>query len=454
MAGLPFIDGIAPERPALWDDTSTEWLTYGMLRDQAALWAARLTGPRGLVLLYAGNDRHSVSALIGALHAGHPVALFDPNLAADSRAELEATYRPMWIIGPEPNAIDHPNGRSSLHPDLAVLLSTSGSTGSAKLVRLTLDAMRSNAVGISAVLHIAGDEVGAGYLPLHYSYGLSVLTSHLTSGARVRLTNMSLTDREFWPAMRRAQITHMPGVPFHYQIMLKLGLERLNVPSIRVMTQAGGSLATELRQQAHAYMEKTSGQFFVLYGQTEAAPRMTTLQHQDFLTAPSSVGHPLPECRIEIREPDIDGHGEVVFHGPNVMMGYAESHHDLAKGDELQGTLMTGDIGRLDDAGRLTLSGRAKRMGKLYGLRINLDEVEMLINRFGSVAVTQTGDTLTVHVATTGDSGTDQALLKSIHSFLESRLTVPTTSYRFRVVPIIPRTERGKVNYPALEIEQ
>lgn len=451
MPALPFIDDIAPDRPALLDDVGGNWLTYGALADRAREWSAQMRGPRGVVFVYARNDVGSVAALLGALAADHVVALFDPNLSVEARAALEATYRPAWIVGPEADALAYPVDDGPLHPDVAVLLSTSGSTGSAKLVRLALTAMQANAMGIAEVLQIDEDDVASGYLPLHYSYGLSVLTSHLIRGARIRLTNMGLTDRAFWPAMREAGITHMPGVPFHHQIMLKLGLKRLNLPSLRTLTQAGGALDAALRAQAHEFMAATGGRFFVLYGQTEAAPRMTTLQHDDFPVAPRSVGTALPGCRIEIQDPDAEGRGEVVFHGPNVMLGYAETRDDLGRGDDMNGRLPTGDVGFLDAAGRLTLTGRVKRMGKIYGLRVSLDEIEMLANTLGPTAVTQTGESLTVHVATTGNAAADEALAHAILARLRERFTVPPTGYRTRIVHAIPRTERGKIDYSALE---
>lgn len=451
MAALPLIATVAPERPALLDDAGDTWLTYGALADRAREWAARMEGSRGLAFLYMRNDAGSVAALLGALAAGHAAALFDPDLSTEARAALEATYRPQWIVGPEVGALAHPGGEGPLHPDLAVLLSTSGSTGSAKLVRLPLRAIAANAVGIAEVLHIGAEDVAAGYLPLHYSYGLSVLTSHLVRGARIRLTDMGLTDRAFWPAMREAGITHMPGVPFHYQIMLKLGLRRLNLPTLRTLTQAGGALDPALRAQAHDFMAEAGGRFCVLYGQTEAAPRIATLQHEDFPAAPQSVGTALPGCRIEILDPDEQGRGEVVFHGPNVMLGYAESRDDLGLGDTMGGRLPTGDVGFLDAEGRLTLTGRVKRMGKIYGLRVSLDEIEMLANTFGPAAVTQTGEALTVHIASTGEAAGDEALAQAILARLRERFTVPFTSYRTRMVPAIPRTARGKVDYQALE---
>lgn len=435
------------------DDAGNDWLSYGELSDLAQGWATRISGPRALVFLYIRNDIDSVAALIGALSAGHAIALCDPRLPLSARRGLEEAYRPTWVIGPDSALVTHPDCGGPLHPGLAVLLSTSGSTGSAKLVRLTLGAIHANAEAIGKVLHIDHTDVAAGHLPLHYSYGMSVLSSHLARGARIRLTEMGFTDRSFWPAMRVAGVTHMPGVPFHHEIMLKLGLERINLPSLRSLTQAGGSLDLDSRRRAHEYMESVGGRFFVLYGQTEAAPRMTTLQHDDFEAAPQSVGKPLPGCRIEIREPDSNGHGEVIFYGPNVMLGYAQSREDLATGDEMVGQLPTGDVGYLDDAGRLTLIGRAKRMGKLYGLRINLDEVEMLASASSAAAVTQRGDALTFHVTTTGEATADEVLKQAILNQLRERFTLPPSSYQFRFIAEVPRTERGKIDYLRLDAQ-
>ena len=451
MTGFGLIEDVPADRPALADDAHGDWLSYGDLAALVRLWAGRVEGPRALAVIYPRNDTVSVAAILGALSAGHAVALFDPNLPAPARARLGAAYRPGWTIEPTLDSVVGSPDRVTLHQDLAVLLSTSGSTGSAKLVRLSGPAMLANASAIAEVLDIGADDVAAGHLPLHYSYGLSVLTSHLARGARIRLTGMGLTDKAFWPAIREAHVTHMPGVPFHYQVMLKLGLQRLRLPSLRTLTQAGGSLELELRWQAYRFMQESGGHFCVMYGQTEAAPRMTTLAHADFPAASGSVGTALPDCRIEIHDPDAGGCGEVVFHGPNVMLGYAESHADLARGDDLSGCLHTGDIGVLDDDGRLTLRGRIGRIRKLFGLRINLDEVEAAAADFGHSAVTLASDMLTIHTVSTGDAEADDELRATMRAGLRQRFTLPVNSYDVRFVATLPRNERGKVDYTALQ---
>lgn len=454
---MPFLLPEHRHRPALMDDAGGSWITYAEVADRAEAWQRRLQGPRGLVLAFVRNDVDSVAAMLGTMAAGHPLALFGADLGKAARDALVAAYQPDWLIDAGQSDDLAPRlttPETPLHPDLALLLSTSGSTGSPKLVRLSLPAITANAVAVADVLSVTADDVAAGYLPLHYSYGLSVLTSHLIRGARVRLTAAGLTDRQFWPAMREAAVTHFPGVPFHYQILAKLGLARLKLDSVRTMTQAGGALDVATRRLLHAHMDARGGRFHVLYGQTEAAPRMTTLVHEEFPEAPESVGKALAGCSITIRDPDQSGVGEVVFAGPNVMMGYAQRRADLALGDTQGGQLATGDMGRLDDAGRLHLSGRSKRFGKLFGLRINLDELETLAQTLTDAAVTMQGEQIIVHAVSAGSEQDNARLAEQLVELFSGRFTIPRTAYVVRPVTALARTERGKIDYQALDADR
>jgi acyl-CoA synthetase (AMP-forming)/AMP-acid ligase II len=216
------------------------------------------------------------------------------------------------------------------------------------------------------------------------------------------------------------------------------------------MTQAGGTLDVRIRKMAHDYMDARGGRFHVMYGQTEAAPRITTLAHEDFAAHAETVGPALPGGRIEIiganGVPDVEG--EVIYHGPNVMMGYAETPDDLALGNDMGGRLATGDIGRLDEEGRLTITGRIKRMGKIAGLRVNLDEVERALSGLGEeFAVVGKGEVLLLFHLPNADL---EALKERALKQLSDRFTLPKTAYRFQEIDVFPRTSRDKIDYLAL----
>lgn len=451
---MSFFDYPDDELPALRDDRSHAFIDYGELTRRTATWTDRLAGGKALVFLFIPNSIDGVAALLGAWRAGHAVALMDPALGEEARQSLLDAYAPEYVIAADPagelEVATYAAGPPP-HPDLALLLSTSGSTGSPKFVRLTLDQLLHNADAIAAVLDVQAGEVGCAHLPLHYSYGLSILTSHLVRGAPVLLTERSFTDRDFWATARAAAVAHLPGVPFHFQMMRRLRYERLNLPHLRVLTQAGGSLDIEARREAHRFMADRGGRFHVMYGQTEAAPRMTTLAHDDFVVAPESVGKALPGGSLEILDDDgnplgVGEAGLVFYRGPNVMLGYAERRADLALGDVQHGWLDTGDIGFLDADGRLTISGRAKRFGKIFGLRVNLDEIERTVTvLMGPAAVVQTGDQ--IHIAHTDPADAE------LVTRLASLFTIPRTAYRLHHLDAIPRNDRGKVDYRKLERE-
>ena len=163
------------------------------------------------------------------------------------------------------------------------------------------------------------------------------------------------------------------------------------------------------------------------------------------------MGIALPGCDIRIVNGDDEGRGEVEFIGPNVMMGYAEARADLVRGDELGGRLATGDIGYLRNNGALVLTGRAKRSGKIYGLRVNLDEIEAFANSVCETAVTQNGDILVFHIVSGNSVAVDDANCEDLVSKVKQRFTLPESCYRAVHVDHLPRTERGKIDYTALD---
>ena len=314
--------------------------------------------------------------------------------------------------------------------------------------------MLGNAGAIATTLAIESSDVAAAHLDFHYSYGLSVLTSHLSKGAALSLSDGKFTDRTFWNATRDAGVTHLPGVPLHYEIMARLGFKRLKIPAVKTMTQAGGRLAEAVRDQAYQYMEESNGRFFVMYGQTEAAHRMSTLQHSDYASHRNTVGHALPGGEFSIVDEQrnrvaINTQGEVLYRGSNVMMGYANDWRDLATPDSQSGELMTGDLGQLDEHGFLTITGRSSRFGKVYGWRVNLDEIEAHVGKAGSIACVEIDGVLGL-VMESDNSDYWQVNEQAVRELLSEQYTLPATAYQFFVVKEVPVSGRGKTDYRRL----
>jgi acyl-coenzyme A synthetase/AMP-(fatty) acid ligase len=422
----------------------------------------------GIVFLFTQNDLASLVGLLASWAAGQPVALLDPALPNDAVAQLLAIYHPEILLGYELDdssyrCIRQESGtrprihlacspiRQSIHPDLALLLSTSGSTGSPKFVRLSHSAVAVNARQIAEALAITSDDIGIAHLPMHYSYGLSIATSHLIAGASVSLMAGRVTEPTFWRRIGEDGGTHFPGVPFHYSVLDRLGIKRLVPASVRTFTQAGGHLDHQTRWRCYEAIVERGGRFYVMYGQTEAGPRITTLQSDEFPENSSSVGSALSGGHLLIIGDDgkaeLPGiEGNVVYQGPNVMMGYATSREDLALPDMLAGRLETGDRGTLSSDGILTLTGRTQRFAKIAGLRIALDEIESLLGSTGSIAALASNERILLYLKPSAG----QDIAEGVRRFA-CRLHLPSAVFVTRLVEDLPLKANGKIDYKALE---
>jgi acyl-CoA synthetase (AMP-forming)/AMP-acid ligase II len=444
-SGVPFVRAIARygNRSALvGPDGST--LSHielaGRVRE-----LAELIGPtRRLVLVTGSNTLDAVVAYLAALHGGHPVLLATDH---QHREALVARYDPDVVAGDGPAVDERRAGTAHLlHPDLALLLSTSGSTGSAKLVRLSRDNVQANATAIADYLDIRDTDRALLSLPIHYCYGLSVLNSNLARGAAVLLTDRSVVDPEFWALVHEHGATSLHGVPYTFDLLDRVGFGRMSLPSLRYVTQAGGRLAPEQVRHHAGLAERGGWRFFVMYGQTEATARMAYLPPDLAATHPTAIGVPIPGGAFEIRPAgDAPDTGELLYRGPNVMLGYAERPADLALGRTVD-VLATGDIGRRRPDGNYEITGRANRFCKLFGHRVDLDHVECLLREHGhDAACTGTEDTLVV--AMTVREARDA---RAARNLLATHLPVPRRHILVQPVAELPRLANGKIDYPAL----
>jgi len=433
-----------PPGTALHDVAAERSWTYADLARDVLRCAASLAGPaRSLVACLCRVDAQSVIGYLGALAAGHAVMVIDAGTDAVTIRRLLDLYQAEYVLNGDARERLSGPGRP-LHDELALLLSTSGSTGSPKYVRLSGRALDANAKQIVEALDIGPGERAAQVLPLHYSYGLSVLNSHLLAGACVVLPGTSLVRRRFWEVMKERGCTSLAGVPYTYAILARIGFENFILPDLRTLTQAGGRMEPTAVLAFGRHMAERDGRLVVMYGQTEATARIACLPPDRVLDKPDRVGLSVPGGHLSIADD-----GELIYLGPNVMLGYARRREDLARGDDNRGRLATGDLARVDDEGLYSIVGRKRRIAKLSGQRVNLDELETMLARHGTVAALESADQLILARAAC-EAAPDRHELSQRASEL---IHVPSRFIRVLDVSRLPRTSSGKVDYAALASE-
>ncbi|HEY9266719.1 MAG TPA: AMP-binding protein, partial [Mycobacterium sp.] len=309
--------------------TQTRQFSYLELADLVAATARDLGERRRLILLEARNDIHTLVHYLGAL-AGHHVVL--PVPAGRDHTALICTYQPDVVVDASGVHVRRGGGHP-MHEDLALLMSTSGSTGSPKLVRLSRANLVANAAAIVEYLGIRETDRAATTLPMSYCYGLSLVHSHLLAGAALILTEHSVADAEFWQLFGRHRGTTFAGVPYTFELLDRIGFASMEMPHLRYLTQAGGRMPAERVQQFATLAQRRGWQLYVMYGATEATARMAYLPPDLARSRPTAIGRPIPGGSFSVEPVDgwpDDGTGELVYRGPNVMMGYAHTPHDLA----------------------------------------------------------------------------------------------------------------------------
>ena len=411
------------ERIAIIADDGTR-LTYSELAERVAARAKELQ--RGVLqFCLSKNTIESIVEYLACLEAGAPVVMLDATKDAETIENLRQIYKP---------------GITKCHPDLAVCLTTSGSTGSPKLVRLTLRNIIANAESIAEYLHIDANERPVTMLPMYYSYGLSIINSHLLKGATILLTDKSYAQREFWNFLRENETTSMSGVPYTWEMLRRLRFMRMDMPSVKTMTQAGGKLNAEIALEYIRWAKSVGKQFIVMYGQTEATARMSYLPWEHAEEKYASIGVAIPGGQFSLADD-----GELIYQGENVSLGYAECAEDLIKGDENHGVLHTGDMARVDEDGFYYITGRKKRFVKVWGNRCNLDQVEQIVKSVTtSCACAGVDDKITVFV-------TKEGLEKEIKDLLASKTGLNPIAFAVKVIEAIPVKDSGKIDYQLLQ---
>lgn len=421
---------------------------------------ARSTQAKQLGLILCHNQPEALVAYLGALRLGDALILLDAHIDSGHLEPLISAYRPDWIFDPGDRWTHREEGRVQdlwgwrlwqarspsrerpIHPELAVLLSTSGTTGTPRMVRLSYSNLADNAAAIVTALGIDADDRALAALPMHYAYGLSVINSHLLAGAGLVLTQSSASEGAFWQTLTGHQVTTLPAVPITYQMLDRWKPGPRMLTSLRSLMVAGGRLGVHQVERMADWTEVSGRRFYLMYGQTEATARISVMPPEMLRSKPGSVGLCIGAGRLSV-----SSSGELQFTGPNVMLGYALTRADLAVGDRMHGRLATGDLGWLDADGYVYVSGRLKRMLKIHGQRLSLDALEQGLEAQLKLPVAITGedDRLLVFL----EAGPAKAL-GAARDVLARRYRLHPSAFTVSVLDALPRTASGKIDGPAL----
>ena len=443
-------------------------LSYEALDSEGKILVDKI-GHRCLVFSLCRNEIGSVVGYTAFINNGIVPVMVNSHLEEVLLDNLLDAYRPEYLWLPKDqvghfsamnaeyeayNYVLLKTGYDKHYPifdELGLLITTSGSTGSPKLVRQSYTNVFNNAESIAEYLKLDDTERPITTLPMNYVYGLSIINSHLLVGATLLLTDKGLMQKEFWQFFKEQEATSFGGVPYTYEMLEKLRFFRMKLPSLRTMTQAGGKITLELHEKFATYAAEQGINFVVMYGASEATARMGYLPPEKAVEKKGSMGivipggvfHLIDTDGNEIKEPLTTG--ELVYEGKNVTLGYAEKGEDLILGDERHGRLETGDMAQFDKDGYYYIVGRKKRFLKIYGNRVNLDEIDRLIKGEFEIEVASAGvdDHMYIFV-------TDEKIANTVRDFVIGKTKLNPAAFKVIVIDEIPKNDSGKTLYKEL----
>lgn len=408
---------------------------------------------KSLVLLCCSNEIDDLIIYLTCTRKNIPIMLISEEVPNKILDEIIANFRPGYVVTNRQlkfyksselflKTFYCTSFDEVVHPDISLLMTTSGSTGTAKFVKLSYQNIRSNTEDIVSYLGLKNSDTSITSLPMHYTYGLTLINSAIFSGGTLVLTNSTVTQKEFWELFKNFSVTNLAGVPYTFQILNSMRFFRRNQPSLRFITQAGGKMDDKTLQDLMEYCDRNGKELFLMYGQAEASPRMSYVPPSQVINKSQTVGIAVPSGKIDILDAQENGTGEIIFTGPNVFGGYAKSFEDLLNFNTAS-TLETGDIGYIDDDGYLVVTGRKKRFIKLFGHRVGLDELETHLSRtFSAYTFTCAGHDNKLHVKYLGDNFSEV-----LQDHLVDLLNVNAKAIKVERVDEIPRNAYGKIVY-------
>tara|TARA_Y100000590_G_C15712527_1_gene1010777 strand:+ start:1097 stop:2449 length:1353 start_codon:yes stop_codon:yes gene_type:complete len=406
----------------------------------------------GLIINICDNEFGFLSGYISFLNLRFSQLLIDNDISEKYLLNIIKIYKPKYIFAPKQKSIflekriifENKNYKLyelnyklyPIHKNIALLISTSGSTGSKKFVKLSFNNILDNTKNICKYLKITKFDSTITTMSPAYSYGLSIINSHLFKNAKIVLTKKKIVEKKFWEIFKKNNITNFNGVPFLYEILLKLGLNVFNTKSLKFFTSAGGMIDNNKLEKIIEFCEKKNFLFFSMYGQTEASPRISYIEYPKNKKKLGSIGKPIPGGKLSIKKK------ELIYKGKNIFCGYSENNQDLSKIKNYK-YLSTGDLG-FKKKGFFYLTGRKKRIIKIFGYRISLDELENEILNSGHRCALKGADEKLIVIYEKKNS------MKWILNYLIKQNKIPKGKIIFKNVKKIPMTSNNKINYNKL----
>ncbi|MDO4803456.1 MAG: AMP-binding protein [Lachnospiraceae bacterium] len=448
-------------------DNDGNRLTYGELAELMHLVGAQVV-PRSLIFMLCKNTAGSMAGYLGFVeHDAVPVTL-NARIDQELLSDLMSIYKPAYIWTPTEECarfeyekiyerlgyalLKTGNEIYPLHEQLQLCMTTSGSTGSPKLVRYKRGNLEANARNVAIAFGWTKEERPICDLGMQYTMGLNVINTHLYVGATVLLTTYNLMSSDFWDYIKKERGTNFTGVPFSYDIFYRLHFDRMDLPDLRTLSQGGGKLTDARFRQLAEYAEKTGKRFIPSFGTTETSARMACLPAELSLTKTGSIGMAIPEGELFLIDEngrvltDPKAEGEMCCRGPNVTMGYAVCREDLQKGDEFGGEYHTGDLARRDEDGCYYVTGRLSRFLKLLSYRVSLDQSERLIQQEFGIECACAGTDLRMNIYIT-----DAKRRAEVLDFIASKTGLYKNLFKVFVVPEIIRNDSGKIRYKEMD---
>jgi acyl-coenzyme A synthetase/AMP-(fatty) acid ligase len=422
---------------------------------------------RSLIFTLSSNHIDFITTYVSFLKKGLVQVLLNSDIKKDYLQNLISKYLPEYIFLPNSRVIEFKNceiilnfnnhsilklnkdKNYTLNTNLALLLSTSGSTGSNKLVKISYENLNDNTKNIISFLKIDSTHRTITTMPPSYTYGLSIINTHLISGASIVVNSLTVMEKKFWILLNETKVSSFGGVPFFYEMLKKLSFSNMSLPSIKYFTQAGGHLKKELAEYYFKYALANKKLFYIMYGQVEATSRISYMQIDiNNKEKIGSIGKPIPGGKIELRnnKSENDKDGEIVYSGKNVSMGYTSSFKDLKSDDNKNRILKTGDIGTKDEDGYFYITGRKIRDVKVYGHRVNLDEIEKILEK-KSLKCFCIGSTDLIKIFYSNQNYKSSEII----NFISNSTNINKKSFKTIFIKEIPVNQNGKISYNKLK---